>query len=85
MVNFMKRGKLLLLFYGIVFAVLQVQANTEITFNPFKAEFNEISPGIWTSIRNNPHLHPVMGNSVFIIGEKGVVIIADTLAFNVRG
>jgi glyoxylase-like metal-dependent hydrolase (beta-lactamase superfamily II) len=88
----MKRGKLLLLFYGIVFAVLQVQANTKITFNPFKAEFNEISPGIWTSIRNNPHLHPVMGNSVFIIGEKGVVvfdgggvaIMADQLISKIR-
>lgn len=53
---------------------MQVHAGTKNSFHPFNPEFNEISPGIWTSIRSKPHLHPVMGNSVFVIGEKGVVV-----------
>jgi cyclase len=75
-----------------VFAVIPLQANADVKFDPFKAAFSEISPGIWTSIRPQAHLHPVMGNSVFVISEQGVIvydggglaIMADKLIAKIR-
>lgn len=67
-------SKLILVAILIISAGLQVRASTKNSFHPFTTEFIEVSPGIWSSIRSNPHLHPVMGNSVFVIGEKGVLV-----------
>lgn len=41
---------------------------------PFKFEFEEIAPGVWTGIRQESSLYPVVGNTTFVIGEKGVVV-----------
>jgi len=41
---------------------------------PFRFEFQEISPGVWTGIRPDSPRFPVMGNTTFVISEEGVVI-----------
>lgn len=41
---------------------------------PFKFEFEELAPGIWTGIRPDPPRFPVMGNTTFVISDAGVVV-----------
>lgn len=41
---------------------------------PFEFEFEEIAPSVWTGIRKESSLYPVVGNTTFVIGEKGVVV-----------
>ena len=41
---------------------------------PFVIEFSEIAPNVWAGIRPDPHRHPVMGNTTFVVSEDGVVV-----------
>jgi glyoxylase-like metal-dependent hydrolase (beta-lactamase superfamily II) len=40
----------------------------------FDIEFEELAPGVWAGIRPDAPRFPVMGTSVFVIGEEGVVV-----------
>jgi len=40
----------------------------------FKYDFTEIRPGVWTGIRANSQLFPVMGNTTFVVSDEGVVV-----------
>ena len=41
---------------------------------PFSYEFEELAPGVWAGVRPDGPRFPVMGNTVFVISEEGVVV-----------
>lgn len=42
--------------------------------SPFVFEFEELAPGVWTGVRDDAPRFPVMGNTLFVISEEGVVV-----------
>lgn len=42
--------------------------------NPFVFEFEELAPGVWAGVRPDGPRFPVMGNTLFVISEEGVVV-----------
>jgi len=41
---------------------------------PFTIEFDEIADGVWAGVRPDGPRFPVMGNTIFVISESGVVV-----------
>ena len=41
---------------------------------PFEFEFEELAPGIWAGVREDGPRFPVMGNTLFVISDEGVVV-----------
>ena len=41
---------------------------------PFSIEFEELATGVWLGIRPDSPRFPVMGNTIFVISEDGVVV-----------
>jgi glyoxylase-like metal-dependent hydrolase (beta-lactamase superfamily II) len=41
---------------------------------PFTFQFEELANGVWAGVREDGPRFPVMGNTVFVIGEDGVVV-----------
>lgn len=41
---------------------------------PFDFEFEELAPAVGAGVRPDAPRYPVMGNSVFVIGEQGVIV-----------
>jgi len=42
--------------------------------DPFVMTFSELSTGVWAGIRENSPRLPVTGNTVFVVGENGVIV-----------
>src|SRR6478672_2851382 len=42
--------------------------------NPFEYNWQELAPGVWGGIRQDPFELPQEGNSVFVVTERGVVV-----------
>lgn len=42
--------------------------------DPFVFTFQELSPGVWTGVRENSPRIPVMGSATFVVSEDGVVV-----------
>ena len=42
--------------------------------SPFVFEFEELSPGVWAGVREPMARYPVMGNTMFVISDSGVVV-----------
>ncbi len=40
----------------------------------FEFEFEELAPGVWAGVRLESSTFPVMGNTTFVIGDRGVVV-----------
>jgi len=44
------------------------------TSQPFAETFSELAPGVWLGAREDVNQIPVMGNTVFVIGDEGVIV-----------
>ena len=53
--------------------VFAVSANAK-EDSPFTIEFEQLAPGVWSGLRPDPIRSPVMGNTVFVIGDESVVV-----------
>src|SRR5947199_8678312 len=42
--------------------------------NPFEYAWQQLSPGVWAAIRQDPFELPQEGNSVFVVTDQGVVV-----------
>jgi len=42
--------------------------------NPFQYDWQELAPGVWAGIRQDPFELPQEGNSVFVVTDQGVVV-----------
>src|SRR6266513_6547650 len=42
--------------------------------NPFAYAWQELAPGVWAGIREDPFELPQEGNSVFVVTDQGVVV-----------
>ena len=42
--------------------------------NPFEYTWQEVAPGVWAGIRQDPFELPQEGNSVFVVTDQGVVV-----------
>lgn len=42
--------------------------------SPFVFEFEELAPGVWAGVRPDGPRFPVLGSTVFVISEEGVVV-----------
>src|SRR3954454_19524583 len=42
--------------------------------NPFEYRWQELAPGVWAAIRQDPFELPQEGNSVFVVTDQGVVV-----------
>jgi len=40
----------------------------------FTYTWHELAPGVWSGVRENSPMFPVMGTSTFVVGEDGVVV-----------
>ncbi|GJM21467.1 MAG: hypothetical protein DHS20C15_13820 [Planctomycetota bacterium] len=44
------------------------------TGDPFVWTFSELAPGVWAGVREDMGRTPVMGSTLFVIGDEGVVV-----------
>ena len=51
--------------------LLSVSARAQ---DPFVFEFEELAPGVWAGVRDDPPRFPVMGNTMFVVTDEGVVV-----------
>jgi len=42
--------------------------------NPFEYNWQELAPGVWGGIRQDPFELPQEGNSLFVVGDQGVIV-----------
>jgi glyoxylase-like metal-dependent hydrolase (beta-lactamase superfamily II) len=57
----------------IAFAFVHVWS-IEAVANPFEYSWQQLAPGVWAGIRQDPFELPQEGNSVFVVTEQGVVV-----------
>ncbi|HKJ16324.1 MAG TPA: MBL fold metallo-hydrolase [Xanthomonadales bacterium] len=48
--------------------------------DPFELAFTELSPGVWAGVREDSTRIPVVGNSLFVVGDKGVIVYDSSVA-----
>ena len=48
--------------------------------NPFELAFTELSPGVWAGVREDSTRIPVVGNSLFVVGDDGVLVFDAAVA-----
>lgn len=53
---------------------LAVMGASTTASDPFVFTFQELSPGVWTGVRENSPRLPVMGSTTFVVSEEGVVV-----------
>ena len=56
----------------VLFAVVLIAASA--LANPFEYAWQELAPGVWAGIRQDPFELPQEGNSVFVVTDQGVVV-----------
>ena len=64
---------------GFLLFVLLIAASVAVAQDryqqsPFLFEFEELAPGVWAGVRPDGPRFPVMGNTLFVISEDGVVV-----------
>ena len=42
--------------------------------DPYAYTWTELAPGVWSGVRENSPIFPVMGTSTFVVGDEGVVV-----------
>lgn len=63
-----------------LFAALLCSLNTSVVAaenskgSPFQFAFEELAPGVWAGVRPDGPRFPVMGSTLFVISEEGVVV-----------
>jgi glyoxylase-like metal-dependent hydrolase (beta-lactamase superfamily II) len=65
-------NRMRLLFFA--FALLHVAATRPLRANPFEYNWQELAPGVWAGIRQDPFELPQEGNTVFVVTDDGVVV-----------
>jgi len=63
-------------FLGFVLSMLAfVQVwSIEASANPFEYRWQQLAPGVWAAVRQDPFELPQEGNSVFVVTDQGVVV-----------
>lgn len=64
-------------FLGIVLSALTLVLlfpAGDVSANPFEYSWQQLAPGVWAAIRQDPFELPPEGNSVFVVTERGVVL-----------
>jgi cyclase len=46
----------------------------DVSANPFEYAWQQLAPGVWAAIRQDPFELPQEGNSVFVVTERGVIL-----------
>jgi glyoxylase-like metal-dependent hydrolase (beta-lactamase superfamily II) len=46
----------------------------DVSANPFEYAWQQVAPGVWAAIRQDPFELPQEGNSVFVVTDRGVVV-----------
>lgn len=59
---------------AVVALALGLAAGVAATDDPFVLTFDELAPGVWVGIRENSPRPPVVGNTVFVVSEDGVIV-----------
>ncbi len=59
---------LVMLVFANVWTVQNVRAN------PFEYRWQQLAPGVWAAIRQDPFELPQEGNAVFVVTDQGVVV-----------
>src|SRR5436189_5862322 len=54
--------------------ILQAGLTTTASANPFEYVWQELAPGVWAGIRQDPFELPQEGNAVFVVTDEGVVL-----------
>jgi len=57
-----------------IFTAFALLAPASAVADPFQWEFEELAPGVWFGNRADYSRFPVMGNTVFVVGELGVIV-----------
>jgi cyclase len=57
-----------------ILVLISLTAQAAQPADPYTHTFEELAPGVWTGVRGNSSLFPVMGTSTFVIGDAGVVV-----------
>jgi glyoxylase-like metal-dependent hydrolase (beta-lactamase superfamily II) len=55
-------------------ALVQPWPAGEVRANPFEYAWQQLAPGVWGGIRQDPFELPQEGNSVFVVTDEGVVV-----------
>ena len=55
-------------------AIVQTSWTGAANANPFTYTWQELAPGVWAAIRQDPFELPQEGNSVFVMTDQGVVV-----------
>src|SRR5512141_2097619 len=63
----MRLALLLLLF-------VQIGSAVSASANPFEYAWQQLAPGVWGAIRQDPFELPQEGNAVFVVTDSGVVL-----------
>jgi len=58
----------------IVLTIVCVCLTGSLTANPFEYAWQELAPGVWAAIRQDPFELPQEGNSIFVVTDRGVVV-----------
>jgi len=66
--------KRLLYLVLIVLALVPCWSPERVNANPFEYSWEQLAPGVWAGIRQNPFELPQEGNSEFVVTEQGVVL-----------
>ncbi len=65
-------GAIPALFVAVWFALIAFAGQAHA--DPFELSYSELSPGVWAGVREDSTRIPVVGNSIFVIGDAGVVV-----------
>src|SRR3954452_5999192 len=57
----------------LLLAIVQTGLTKEARANPFQYAWQELAPGIWAGIRQDPFELPQEGNAVFVVTGSGVL------------
>ena len=60
--------------FGVFLALIVAATANAADDSPFTIEFEKLAPGVWAGLRPDPVRAPVMGNTVFVVGEDSVIV-----------
>lgn len=70
----MVMSKILLMTALALITILAIAQDRPASPDPFAQTFTELAPGVWLGARADVNQIPVMGNTVFVIGDDGVIV-----------
>lgn len=71
-------------FVSALLAVLATIASQAYAADPFELEWRELDQGVWAGVRPNSPRPPVVGTTLIVIGENGVLLF-DPAGFPLQG